>query len=87
MITKIEEKEIMTRVEARRKYKKHYICMAITHEKMHDPDNAEGYVIYITDTQKETYQIPRRLDNGLQISKLPGMALGGIEMGGLIFNE
>ena len=85
MIKKIEDKEIITRVEARRRYKKYYIGMIMTEEKMHDPDNALGYVVYVMDTYDEIFKIPRRFEDGTYIASMPGMAVGGTEIGSICF--
>jgi hypothetical protein len=87
MITKIEDREYMTCTEARQKYEKHYVGMVITDQKLHDSENSLGYVVYIMDTYDETYEIPRHLDGGLFVVAMPGMAVGGIEMGCVCFDE
>ena len=87
MIRKITDKEILTTVAARRKYEKNYIGMVMTEEKMHDPDNALGYVLYVMDEYEEQFQIPRWLDDETFVSTLTGMAVGGMEIGGWVFDD
>jgi hypothetical protein len=87
MITKIDEIEYMTCTEARRKYEKNYIGMVITEEKLHDPPNAVGYVLYITDTKKELNQMPYKLDDDTYIYQVPGMAVGGLEIGAIVYSK
>ena len=60
--------------------------MVITEEKMHDPDNALGYVLYVMDKREEQYEIPRWLDDETFVATMPGMDAGGTEIGGLVFD-
>lgn len=78
--------ETLSRGDARKKYEDKYIGMVITEQKLNDPNNSMGYVVYIMDTYEETFKIPRNLEGGLFVSTMPGMAVGGIEIGGLYFN-
>ena len=87
MIRKITDKKIITSVEAREKYEKNYIGMVMTEEKMHDPDNALGYVLYVMDEYEEQFQIPRWLDDKTFISTMPGMDVGGTEISWLYFDD
>ena len=86
MVRKINEKEIITRLEARKKYDKHYIGMALTEQKPRDFDNEKGYAIYITDTYEEQFEIPRKTEDGRFISTMPGHAVGGTQLGGTYFD-
>ena len=87
MITKIDIKEITTCLNARQKYENKYIGMVVTDQKLQDPDNTKGYVIYLMDSYDETFKIPRRLEDGSFISSMPGMAVGGTEIGGVFFDD
>ena len=87
MIRKITDKEILTSVEAREKYEKNYIGMVITEQKLHDPDNSRGYVLFVMDEYEEQFQIPRWLDDNTFVTTMTGMAVGGLEIGGWVFND
>jgi len=82
MVRKIDEKEILTRLAARKKYEAHYIGMVLTEQKPKDFDNEKGYVVYITDSYDEQFEIPRKTDDGHYISTMPGYAVGGTQLGG-----
>ena len=84
MIEKIDGKEIMTSLEARKKYKKYYIGYVSVERKMTDWDNSLVYVLY-TMTREDRYNIPKRTEDGKVISMMPGHAVGGIEIGVLYY--
>ena len=87
MVRKISNKEILTCVAARKKYGQNYIGMVITEQKMTDPDNSQGYVLYVMDKYEEQFEIPRWLDDKTFVSTMPGMAVGGTEIGGVCFDD
>ena len=87
MIKKLSEKEILTRIAARKKYERHYIGMVITEQKLKDPDNSLGYVLYLMDKYDEQFEIPRWLDEETFVATMPGMAVGGTEIGGVCFDD
>jgi hypothetical protein len=87
MVKKIEDKIIMTSIEARRKYEKYYIGFVSIEQRMADPDNERGYVAYLADTEDEAYEaIPRFTEEGIYIGIEPGHAVGGIRLGGFYFD-
>ena len=86
MIQIINDKEIMTTWEARKKYEKYYIGYVSVERKMTDWDNSLVYVVYtITREDRYKHTIPKRTEDGKVISIMPGHAVGGIEIGGLYF--
>ena len=87
MIRRITDKEFLTRAEARKKYEQNYIGMVITEQKLHDPDNSQGYVLYVMDTYEEQFEIPRWLDNDTFVATMPGLDVGGAEIEGLVFDD
>ena len=58
MLNKIETHEIMTKRNARVKYRTQYIVMIIT-SVVDQCDNDLGYVIYTADDERELLKIPR----------------------------
>ena len=58
MLNKIETHEIMTKRNARVKYRTQYIVMIIT-SVVDQCDNDLGYVIYAADDERELLEIPR----------------------------
>ena len=58
MLNKIETHEIMTKRNARVKYRTQYIVMIIT-TVVDKCDNDLGYVIYAADDERELLKIPR----------------------------
>ena len=87
MIQKIEDKTIMTSSEAREKYNKHYIGFVTTKQDLENFDRAEGYVVYIVDTYKEKYEVPRSTDDGHYIFMMTGYATGSKEVGGIYIDD
>ena len=86
MIQKIDDKTIMTTSEARKKYSAYFLGFVTTERNMEDHDNEKGYVLFLMDTYNEGYDIPRFLEDGEFVAVLPGYAVGGIELGGVIFD-
>ena len=66
------------------KYRKYYFGFIETEQNLSDPNSSLGYVVCIMDTRKEGFTIPRETEDGTFISTMPGYAVGGIELGGLI---
>ena len=58
MLTKIEDREIMSIWDAKKKYATKYFCMIIT-EKVDGIYGDLGYVIYTGDSQKDLSNMPR----------------------------
>jgi len=84
MLTVINDKTIMTRLEAKKKYETNYIGFVITDDKDdYDPDNTLGYVTHIVDSYLEQFNIPRYTTDGMYISKMSGWGVGGTEIGGV----
>ena len=58
MLKKIDTKEIMTKWNAKVKYRTKYFIMIIT-EVVDGCDNDFGYVIYIADNRNELHEVSR----------------------------
>jgi len=85
MVKKVDKKEIMTSRQAKEQYREFHIGFVTTEQNMTDPDNEKGYVVCIMDSYDEGYNIPRRTDNGDFISIMSGYAVGGTEIGALLY--
>jgi len=83
----ISDRTILTSRAAREKYSSYYIGFARVEPNMTDPDNEKGYVVFVANTKRELQTMPRETDDGFRISIEPGYALGGVEIGGLYYNE
>ena len=73
MLRKTDTQEIMTTRNARVKYRTQYIVMIIT-EVVDQGDNDLGYVIYISDDEREQLQISRDEYTGKRVAFLSGIA-------------
>ena len=88
MVRNVSSKEIMTRSAAKKKYTKYYIGMVITDEKLHDTDNAMGYVAYLLDKYEEQYNIPSILENVNYVSYINGIEMPMVaEITSVWFND
>jgi len=58
MLTKIEDREIMTIWDAKKKYASKYILMIIT-EKIGEAYDSLGYVIYTANDKRDFKDVPR----------------------------
>ena len=58
MLEKIKDQEIITRIDAEKKYPTKYFIMIIT-DIVDQGDNDLGYVLYTADTKKELKKAPR----------------------------
>ena len=85
MVKQISDKKIMTINEAREKYKNNYFGFITTEQNVTNPNNSLGYVVCVMDSYDEGYSFPRRTDEGFFISVLTGYAVGGTEIGAIIF--
>jgi hypothetical protein len=81
----IDDKEIMTCREAMEKYDKYYIGFVTTERNYDDPDNEKGYVVCIMDAYDEGFTIPRKTSDGRFISIMSGYAVGGTEIGAILY--
>ena len=85
MVTFVNSTEEMTTWEAREVYKGVYIGFVITkevHDK-HGIDNWLGRVLYTADTYIERREMPAWTEDGQFITKMPGMGVKDLPMGGL----
>lgn len=82
MLEKIEEKEIMTRGEAARRYSTKFFFMVIT-EIVDRADKDLGYVIYTADTRRELQKAPLDEYDDFHIASMIGGAAEPISFGGL----
>ena len=73
MLRKVENKEILTIREARKKYAANYFIMIIT-EMVDHADNDLGYVIYTADSDKELSKVSRDEYRG----KTAAFMIGGL---------
>jgi hypothetical protein len=87
MINKVGNKEIITDLEARKKYRDKYIGYIIVEQKVTDPENAKIIVEYIADNYDESYEMPAKTEKGQFISRMAGLGVGGTEIGGVCFDE
>lgn len=71
MLTKIEDREIMTIWDAKKKYASKYFCMIIT-EKIGEAYDSLGYVIYTGDDRRDLNKMPREDFEG----KMAGFFVG-----------
>jgi hypothetical protein len=85
MITKISNNEVLTSLEARRKYEKNYIGFITVEQKIMDFDNEKVKVLYTADSNKESYNIPSMNESGELISLMAGMGAGETVIGNLIY--
>ena len=87
MLEKIETKEIMTLRAASEKYSTQYFRMVMT-EEVDQGENDLGYVLYVADTEKELYQIPRSEYMGKNIAFWAGKATEPFpQVGNVVSNE
>ena len=85
MVRNIADRKIVTCREAMEKYEKYYIGFVTTEDNVTDPDNEKGYVVCIMDTYDEGYTFSRETDEGQFISIMPGYAVGGTEIGAIVY--
>ena len=71
MLKKIETKEIMTKREARKKYRAKYFRMIIT-ETIDEADNDLGYVIYTADDRRGLSDVPMNEYKGQKMAFMMG---------------
>jgi len=87
MLTKIEDRTIMTARQAEIKYADNYFNFVIT-DIGDGQDNMLGYVIYIYDHEKEMLDVPREEMEGKQVGRFMGInADKNIYVGGLVLDE
>ena len=85
MLEKIEKKEIMTTRAAMEKYETKYFLMVIT-ELVDRADNDLGYVIYISDNERELAKVQMAEYKGLRVAYMQGIdaepfpSFGGLEV-------
>ena len=85
MVKFINSKEEITTLEARKKYRGHYIGFV----GLTPPDPKENYdkklgkVLYIAETYNEQDEIPAKTEDGRRISVLYGWGLTDLPMGGI----
>ena len=75
----------MTISDAREKYKKYYFGFITTEQNLSDPNDSLGYVVCVMNSYSESYTFPRRTNDGSFISVLTGNAVGGTEIGAIIY--
>ena len=85
LVRKIDDTELLSISEAREKYKKYFVGFVTTEQNLSDPDNTKGFVVYVMDSHDEGYTFPRRTEDGKFISVFEGYAVGGTEIGALIY--
>jgi hypothetical protein len=71
MLKKIESKEIMTIRAATDKYRTQYFDMVIT-DYVDGCDNDLGYVIYVSEDERDMLNVPRNEFNGIKVAHLFG---------------
>ena len=87
MLKKIEDTKIITKREAKEKYRTKYFRMVIT-EVVDKGDNDLGYVIYIADDEREFLAIPREEYKGKKIAfSLGGSAEPYPVIGNVVYHE
>lgn len=72
MLRKIENQEIMTTWDARKKYSGQYILMFITETVDATMQKDLGYVMYAADKRKELNQVPRDEYKGKRVAFMEG---------------
>ena len=88
MVQRIDNNELMTCVNAKRKYSDKYIGFVTTEQNMADPDNELGYVVYLADFEDELNQIPTYTDDDEYISIMTGFSvIDDIRVGVAIFDD
>jgi hypothetical protein len=87
MICETNSKEVMTDLEARKKYRDKYIGYITVEQRITDPENERIMVLYTADSFNESYEMPPKTDKGEIISRTAGLGVGGTEIGGVIFDE
>lgn len=73
MLRKIENREIISKKEAKKKYAPYHILM-ITTEAVDRIYEDLGYVIYIADKEWELHDVPREEYEGLSAAFMVGMS-------------
>ena len=87
MVQRIDSRELTTRLAAKKRYRNYYIGFVTSEQNMSDPDNEEGYVAYVADSEDEQYQIPRDTEDGQYISIMTGHSVGGTRIGVAVFDD
>jgi hypothetical protein len=87
MICKTNNDEVITDLEARKKYRDKYIGYVTVEQKITDPENEKIIVLYTADNYEECYKIPAKTKNGVLISRTIGLGIGGTEIGGVYFDQ
>jgi len=72
MLQKIEQRELLTKLEAEQKYPDKYFFMLIT--EMVDPTGQrdKGYVLYTADKRRELHDVPREELHGKPVASWYG---------------
>jgi hypothetical protein len=87
MIYKVDNKETVTRLDAKKKYRDKYIGYITAQQRITDPENEIIIVVYTADNYDESYEIPAKAENGQFIARMAGLGVGGTEIGGVYFDE
>ena len=87
MIIEINEKVVLTDLEARKKYRDKYIGYITVEQNITDPENEKIIVIYTADSYDESFEIPSETEEGQLIARMAGLGIGGTEIGGICFDE
>jgi hypothetical protein len=87
MIYKVDNKETVTRIGAKKKYRDKYIGYITVQQKMKDPENEVIIVVYTADSYDESYEMPAKDENGQFIARMRGLGVGGTEIGGVYCDE
>jgi hypothetical protein len=87
MICKTNSSEVITDLEARKKYRDKYIGYVTVEQRITDPENERIMVLYTADNFNESYEMPSKTANGELISRTVGLGVGGTEIGGVFFDE
>jgi len=87
VIRKVDDKEILTSLEARKKYQDKFIGFVTVEQKITDPENERIRVMYTADGYDESFKMPAKTESGDFISIAIGMGVGGTMMGGICFDE
>jgi len=72
MLTKITNRELMTTMEARKKYETKYFTMHIVEQVDMTVQHDKGYVLYTADKRGELLAVPRKEYEGKIIGHMMG---------------
>ena len=87
MVVELKNKEVLTDLEARKKYRDKYIGYITVEQNVFDPDNEKIIALYTADGYDESYKIPPETNKGQLIARMAGLGVGGTEIGGICFDE